>query len=41
MSDGIPCPDGCPRVYQSLKAAMLCQCDKYDKYGHEHEKDAQ
>lgn len=30
-----PCPDGCPRTYSSLKAALLCPCDKYDQHGHE------
>lgn len=24
-----PCPDECGRAYQSVKAAMLCQCDGY------------
>lgn len=31
----IPCPDGCGRTYQSIKAATLCQCDQYDPWGYE------
>lgn len=33
----IPCPEGCGREYGSIKAAMLCQCDQYDKNGYERE----
>lgn len=29
------CPEGCPRVYSSIKAAMLCPCDRYDENGRE------
>lgn len=28
-----PCPDECGRIYGSIKAAMLCQCDQYDRNG--------
>lgn len=27
------CPEGCGRSYQSIRAAMLCQCEQYDQYG--------
>lgn len=30
-----PCPDGCPRVYSSIKAAMYCPCDQFDEHGRE------
>jgi len=29
------CPEGCPRVYSSIKAALLCPCDRYDENGRE------
>lgn len=29
-----PCSD-CDQVYQSIKAAGLCQCDRYDRHGRE------
>lgn len=28
------CPEGCGRTYQSIRAAMLCQCDRYDPHGY-------
>lgn len=31
------CPDECGRTYGSIKAAMLCQCDQYDRNGYERE----
>lgn len=28
------CPEGCGRSYQSIRAAMLCQCEHYDTNGY-------
>lgn len=35
MTDEYDCPEGCGRTYQSVKAALLCPCDKYDQNGYE------
>lgn len=28
-----PCPDECGKTWQSLKAALMCPCDREDVYG--------
>ena len=28
------CPDDCGKTYQSIKAALTCDCDKYDRNGY-------
>lgn len=34
------CLDSCGKTYQSLKAAMSCDCDRFDAHGYERQTDS-